>query len=754
MMSTIEWFVLLIAIIVIILALITYFNKPSPLRRVSERRNSNESEVTNSNESLKQKNTDVVPKKENSNLPSARVSREIPPEKLTPDSNKAPGLEKPSEIQSDKDNSNKSETTNSNEPSNEKDVANTSKEHSDDSSLDANPDEPPEIINPEQNENTSPIIPAEIEEDKEEEKTLPEKNVDDINDKTKRKQKLREALKNNLPLESEYEMIATKMEGDKDAVFMKKFTDDDMEMKVNEASLFGIALLNKYASDNTLTKYLQIVEFLINHIDKKLAKEKFNNYQTTIWGFGWHDISVLFARMLSMYEILGEIEAVLEICRRRLNDMGPKLGKETGSTPEGVDLVHVMIPRLITDYINDFDSYTAVIETGIFTRFRNVFDVTAKIDDDGEDGLYRDGSNVRHKVATFSNLAKLGSFYVNIYRAMDDSPKIDDVVVKLFDKILHPDMDFVPYGLFGREPKITCKDILKYYWPEYRKEAKLGAIIFPYIGLGVFKSPKFIFALRVQREDIAAYESDPDNFEFAAGWIQMRKLYLTDVDYSKYENVMKWPELKLQPGVISFVDDKYNKFDNLKPATGSLAHLCQGVRSYIGHLTDDNKNLLFWINNYKFDKIYGDSEVMEYGICTDNGLVMHYSVYNKLADRELKLRVKDDDIKSDSQMYIETVPDLDENGCFTSRTRGTYRWRQVFDTNVEPTRIFIDSLYRISFMFNKKRFEILLSDDKYYYTIKRGLDIILAGSSHSDPNDRYELNGKNFIRNPNTMMYE
>ncbi|XP_057337212.1 uncharacterized protein LOC130675490 [Microplitis mediator] len=687
-----------------------------------------------------------------------------PAANTNPDPTK-PAEVKPADVQTGPNSDHRAPGTNPDEPEIIKPAANTNPDptkpaevipadvqtgpNSDHRAPGTNPDEP-EIIKPAANTNPDPTKPAEVIPDIEEESKLPE--VNDIeDDKTSRKQKLRRALKNDLTLENGYETIVTGMDEDKDTTFLENFTDSDdvMTMKINEASLFGIALLYKYASDNTLTKYLGVVEFLIEHIDEELPKDKIENYQTTIWDFDWYDITVLFARMLSMYECLGETEAVLKICRRRLTEMGPKLGEGTGRAPEGVDLVHVMIPRLITDYINDFNLYTDEIKTDIFTRFRKVLDASKIADDNGEDGLYYDGSYVYQKVATFSNLAKLGSFYINMYRAMDNSTEIDGVVVKLFDEILHPDMDFVPYGLFGREPKITCTDFLKLYWPDYKRNATLGVNIFPYIGLGVFKSSNFVFSLRVQRPDFAAYESDPDNFEFPAGWIQMRKLYLKGVDYSKYKNEMKWPELKLQPGVISFVENKYNKFENLKPVTGSLAHFCQEVKSYIGYLTEDDKNLLFWFNSYKFDKIYGDTKVTEYGICTDNGLVMRYSVDKIITGRELKLRVKDDDIKGDPQMFIDTSESLDENGSIALSSTKDYHWRQVFNLNTEPTTI----LEKGSFKFNGKLFEILKKSETHY-VIKRNNNFILAGSSISNPFELTHLENINFLRNPNTLMYE
>ncbi|XP_057323242.1 uncharacterized protein LOC130666360 [Microplitis mediator] len=537
--------------------------------------------------------------------------------------------------------------------------------------------------------------------------------------------------------------------------FNKHFMEGDVP-KVGKIASFGIAVLAKYAEDDHLKEYLRVAEDLIRKINGQLGAIKIGSDQKVPWGGNWFDFSVLLTRMLAMYEYLGEDKEVKTICGRRIIEIIPELNKSLGWTRSDFEFVYIAIPRLMTNYLNDRKLYDSELEDqkGLFGSLSKVFNLTYNTEDDGKDGLYRDGSYLYHSVATYSYLASLGNFYGTVYRALGFDANIDAKVIELFDKILHPDMDFIPYGLFGREPKITCTDILKYYWPKYRKDAKLGVNIFPYIGLGVFKSSKFVFSLRVQRPDIAAYESDPDNFEFPAGWIQMRKLYLKGVDYSEYKNEMKWPELELQPGVISFVDDEYNKFENLKPVTGSLAHLYQGARSYIGHLADDDKNLLFWINNYKFDKIYGDSEVMEYGICTDNGLVMRYSVDNKLGGRELKLRVKDDDIKDDSRMHITTVPELDENGCFVFRSSERYFWRQVFDINVEPTTIYIDSINGISFQFNKKHFEIRLSDDKCHYTIKRGPNLILAGGWHSDPNKTYELNGKNFIRNPDTMMYE
>ncbi|KAG6558361.1 putative envelope protein ODV-E66-2, partial [Microplitis demolitor] len=292
--------------------------------------------------------------------------------------------------------------------------------------------------------------------------------------------------------------------------FNKHFMKGDVP-KVGKIASFGIAVLAKYATDDHLKEYLHVAEDLIRKVEDKLGAIKIGSDKKVPWGCDWFDFSVLLTRMLAMYEYLGEDKEVKTICGRRIIEIIPELNKSLGWTRNGFEFVYIAIPRMMTNYLNDRELYDSEArdQKNLFESLSRIFNITYNTEDDGKDGLYRDGSYLYRSVATYSYLASLGNFYGTVYRALGFETNIDGKVTELLDKIQHPDMDFVPYGLFGREPKITCNDILKYYWPKYRKKAKLGVIIFPYIGLGVFKSPKFVFSLRVQREDIAAYESDP-----------------------------------------------------------------------------------------------------------------------------------------------------------------------------------------------------------------------------------------------------
>ncbi|KAG6558362.1 putative envelope protein ODV-E66-17 [Microplitis demolitor] len=366
--------------------------------------------------------------------------------------------------------------------------------------------------------------------------------------------------------------------------------------KTGELSTFGIALLSMYQLDNKKTEYLTIVEDLIRKMDGKLGTLTRRN--VVPWRDNWYGISVVFTRMLAMYEYIGTNRAIKDICHRRIVEITPKLNKSVGSVQTHVNFVYLAIPRLLTNYLYDRKQYDFEVKSELFSELHKELQVHFNPDYVVQNGIYQDYSCICHNnIPSFSYILTLGEFYLSTYKELGFKSSISNSIMKILHKVIHPKLDFIPYGLFGRDPKITCKETLRRYWPNYKRNPNYDVNIFPFIGLGVFKSEKFVFSVRVQRDGIAAYEFDNWYQQFALGWLQMRKLYHTEIDYSKYKSKMEWDKLKVQPGVISFAEENNNSFEAFKDkrSTYTLPEFCSEIKSYIGHLKNyKDKKLLYW----------------------------------------------------------------------------------------------------------------------------------------------------------------
>uniref|UniRef100_UPI0031CCAD0E putative envelope protein ODV-E66-18 n=1 Tax=Microplitis demolitor TaxID=69319 RepID=UPI0031CCAD0E len=564
-------------------------------------------------------------------------------------------------------------------------------------------------------------------------------------------------------VEPKYAVTATNYQRDPKATF-----ENELKQKIENVVPFGIALLSMYQLDNTKTQYLEDVEDLIKRIDKKLGGPvKSNN--TVPWGSNWYHCSISLTRLLAMYEYIGKDKGVMDICHRRIIQITPRLGHSLGYKRTDTNIILIGIPRLLTLKKNRPDLYEADIKTNEFRELQNQMNLKPSTDDVVRTGVYQDHSCIHNdNNPTFAAVAGLGGFYLDAYRELKYEENRSTFVKELLDKLLHPELDFIPYGLFGRYPKIVWDMDLRNHWPNYTRNPNYDVNIFPFIGLGVFKSPNFIFSLRVQRKNIAAYESDKWYYQCALGWIQMRKLYCKDINYNKYKSeqgsVIMWDKLKFQPGVISFDDAKNDNFDNFKKPQETetyflLPSFCQDIRSYIGHLNGHkDRKLLYWFNKYKFEKFYGKNvEISERGVCTDNGLVMRYEIKNQ-SGKALKLILKDADIGNE----MKIKPSVDDSGTGVlipnSGEPKIVKWYQVFDDTIEPKTVDGDSANNsMSFTINGDMY--VIEEHGGHHIVKCNGDIILAGNSSSlregSITHHDTSSGKDtvFKRDSKTLMY-
>ncbi|CAD6239206.1 GSCOCT00014152001.2-RA-CDS [Cotesia congregata] len=521
----------------------------------------------------------------------------------------------------------------------------------------------------------------------------------------------------------------------RDVTFNKNFLSAG-SLLIPKLTSFGIAVLSKYAEDSK-ADYILVAEHLIASLDAILQKFKPQDVINRLKP-RWR-VTIPLTRMLAMYMYLGEQSSIANICYQRITQFIPKINESMTFTLTGADLARVAIPRLMATYLNARGTFREEVRTDVFKSLDSVFNVTRITTADVEDGIYADGiyadgSAIVRSAANFEDLVSL-DFYAKIYDALGRRSNINSLVTSLFNDVLHPELDFLPFGLFtsGSASGTELLTSLK----EYKRTATVGTRIFPFIGLGVFKAPKFVFSLRVQRPNIAAFQSEATNY--ALGLIQMRKMFLNQT----YGDNWGWETIKSQPGVMIMKDTK-GKIDALK-AQGQPV-FADEVTSCIGHLGD--VRVMFWINKYKLQAIFGKLQVAEYGVVTDNGLVLRYVVTN--VTKTVMIQVQDPNVGKE----VKLIPDRELHGdsfVFKEGEQGLIQWRQVFDKDREPRKIDVEKGV-MSFRFNDDSWKV---EDigKSRFIVRRGTNIEMAGTSSPDVNDKFSYNMKEYLRNPVKLMY-
>ncbi|XP_034939801.1 uncharacterized protein [Chelonus insularis] len=196
---------------------------------------------------------------------------------------------------------------------------------------------------------------------------------------------------------------------------------------------------------------------------------------------------------------------------------------------------------------------------------------------------------------------------------------LPQIVKKLSEKLCHLQSPHVRFGLFDAEGYTVRTN----WWDI---NGINGTFILPFIGLGIFKTKKVKFSVRVQRPYIATCQLDSNKTgDFILGSIQLRRIYLT---HQQYPRRLTWEELINEPGIISIANTTMHPMSFLKESNlKNDSYSCDDIdpNNFVAHLPDSG-GILFWFNKYTCSLIH--STVTEVCVFTNNGLDSYYIIHN------------------------------------------------------------------------------------------------------------------------------
>ncbi|CAD6214342.1 GSCOCT00014021001.2-RA-CDS [Cotesia congregata] len=112
------------------------------------------------------------------------------------------------------------------------------------------------------------------------------------------------------------------------------------------------------------------------------------------------------------------------------------------------------------------------------------------------------GAMLENKIVNYSKYIELidkikyPDLYAAVYEILDIPGNLYNSAKVILNKVLHKDVLYFPFGLFSLKCEMLKK---KYYW---NLGSPKGITIMPSIGVGIYKTDKFIFSVRVQKENI------------------------------------------------------------------------------------------------------------------------------------------------------------------------------------------------------------------------------------------------------------
>ncbi|CAD6230279.1 GSCOCT00006737001.2-RA-CDS [Cotesia congregata] len=512
--------------------------------------------------------------------------------------------------------------------------------------------------------------------------------------------------------------------------------DDNVFM---ELCNFGGKLLVLWARSGSL-EHLSIAEDIIRR--SLTAMNKFEYLLLYPWGENWYAFSVSLPKLLSMYIYLGDNEELKRKCCRLMMRMVTKLDRSLSITRTGMNVAYLGIPRLCATYYFDrkiFEQETQWNENP-FIKLKEQFHINFNRSPAIFDGVYADGTCIEHKnVVTFSYFATLDGFYEYVYHALGFPSNVRDIACQMLSKVLHPDIPWLPFGLFGRTGN---RRRIKQWWNI--TGSKEGIELMPFAGVAVFKTPESMITVRVQQPGFAAYETDKTaKGEFALGWIQLRRIYIKGVDYP---DPLEWKVLKDEPGLIVPADGQFLPLVGGKNST-TVIYECEpnSINSFVGRLESE---LLFWKNEYNFRHAYdGDCFVKEAAVVTSHGLEAYYEIENK-SGKNLKFIWKDNNYK----LAVNDVS-VDYEGNSVSIPTGEtkkFNWRMLISTGID-SKVRIDQ-GNLTFESNGVyTVKVLKKNEKF--VVLKGDKPVLVGTNSSVPDDYVLYEKKKYRRDPKNFMY-
>ncbi|KAG8148341.1 uncharacterized LOC118069372 precursor [Chelonus insularis] len=519
---------------------------------------------------------------------------------------------------------------------------------------------------------------------------------------------------------------------------------------------FGYQLLQLYETTNHTDKiYETIAAALIQEIGEALkdyqsdSKEAFGFSRTWIY-----DMTYL-AKFLIAYEYIGNNEDIKHsICHPLLTKMVPSINKgaDVEISPQDVLSLHFGVIRLSTNYLYYRTSYNNDLDKINQLKAISSLNITINDSDNIEEGVYRDDSCIKSpNVASYEYFRQLYTcpnyiFYSNMCRVIGpDTGNLPTVIETIFRKILHPQINYAPFGLFDTDGSIRNLN----WW---NIQGALGVFIFPLIGLGVFKNNEVMFSVRVQRPNIAACMIDRERKgDYILGSIQLRRIYQVN---RTYPTELKWSQLSKEPGIISVIGERGSMYYKNQLVIDSNTYSCSDVdqNNLIGRLPN-NENVMFWFNKYKCNLI--QCTVTEIGLMTNNGLETEFIIHN-YGSFDVQLRV-DDDPPSDFDRKLTCISnEKNEQGFVVIPSSETQRitWAMVFNHRRTSKLIYDGKMKTFKFNYASKLYSVILKENSQYIVKIGNSGNIFGGSSSSNPDDSMTLDGlKPMKRNPETLMY-
>lgn len=503
---------------------------------------------------------------------------------------------------------------------------------------------------------------------------------------------------------------------------------------------FGAKLLVLWARSGSLEN-LSIAEDIIRR--SLIAMSKFEYLLPNPWGENWYAFSVILPKLLSIYIYLGDNEELKNKCYRLMMKVVTRLDRSLSVNRKGMNVAYLGIPRLCATYYFDkriFNQDTQENENP-FIKLKEQFYLNFNRSPAIFDGVYADGTCIEHKnIATFSYFVTLDGFYESVYHALGLPSNVRDIASHMLGKVLHPDIPWLPFGLFGRTgDRYRCK---KWWNITCSNE---GIELMPFSGVAVFKTPQSMISVRVQRPGFTAYETDKKaQGEFALGWVQLRRIYIKGVDYPRELN---WDILKNEPGLIIPADGRFLPLVGGKYQT-TMRYQCEpnSINSFVGRLVDSE--LLFWKNEYNFRSAYsGDCLVKEAAVVTSHGLEAYYEIENNSGkdlkfiwqDNENKLAVNDVSVEHQGNSVL--IP---------SGKTVAFNWRMLISEGVD-SKVKIDQgnltfesgdVYTVKVLKKNEKFVVLKGDKP-----------VLIGTNSSVPDDCVLHEKKKYRRDPKNFMY-
>ncbi|KAG6558546.1 putative envelope protein ODV-E66-12 [Microplitis demolitor] len=579
-----------------------------------------------------------------------------------------------------------------------------------------------------------------------------------LNDYDATVERVKRSLVNLKTRTNSYEMVPKKINNDTN--FVLGFNDffENVESYNSEIELLVTSIEYLYNNPKKNTVYFPLINTQVRNLVDQLSTadltvgktvEKITDQR--------NDMQHFAMKLFAMYIYFGEDKSIKDKCRREILRFIPAVNKFANQTiTDQQDIFRLTGLRLLANYGYNNDNFKKDFHNPIVqSAVENSLDLdTSKTDVFEEKCLYDDDSYLAQKyLVDYTELLVSASMFERALMGFKyPSAKFKRIEV-ILTKMLHPTIPYLPFGVFGFTGN-RYNSINDFGWDV---KGKLGVYTFPFIGLGVFKTEKFMFSLRVQRHGIPISPAEEDNdAKLSLGWLQMRKIYVNG--YS-YDRELTWDKLKNEPGVLTNDEEHYDSI----PEDFFGSYKCENIDSFIGQLT--KHKLMFWGNTYNFRMFYGECTVKEAGVVTNNGAQISYSIKNK-TDKLLKFCWKDEYTGYSEHKvtgaytegnFVSVLPKgEDERDRLTKFTlHMMINGKEDYKVTIGSSETAILSFNYAGEFYNVERSsrssEIFICSAKVNNLSEPSY--VIAGSSSSIVNKTIELEGVQYPRDKETLMY-